>query len=113
MQAPKPPDDDLRTPVRDLIAFLGRPHMHTVIFHATAVRDGPIRFNPLLEASEVPRNTLVQRLKDLVAAGLLERHEYDEVPLRVEYEATPKFLDMVPVFVAMHNWGKQYALVQE
>ncbi len=111
MDVPRPPDEALRTPVSDLIAFLGRPHMHTVIFHATAVQDGAIRFNPLLAATNVPRNTLVQRLKDLVRAGLLERHEYAEVPLRVEYEATEKFVDLVPVFVKMHEWGKNHALV--
>lgn len=109
----KPPGTPKKTPVVDLLAFLGRPHMLTVIFHAGPNADGAIRFNRILESSGVPRNTLVTRLRELVEAGLLERAEYDEIPPRVEYQPTQKLIDLIPAFKAMHKWGDRYALASD
>ncbi len=100
----KPPGDPAKTPFVDLVAYLGRPHVMDILFHAGPGADGPIRFNDLMAQSGVPRNTLVNRLKELVAAGFLERHEYDENPPRVEYEVTEKTVDLIPAFKALHAW---------
>lgn len=43
--------------------------------------------------------TLSQRLKDLVAQGIVERNVYPEVPIRVEYSLSQKGLRMADLFL--------------
>ncbi|TMT86339.1 transcriptional regulator [Haloterrigena sp. H1] len=59
---------------------------------------------------DVPANTLSERLKELVAAGLLRRESYDEVPPRVEYEPTEKGRAVFPAFGHLHAWAIEYDL---
>lgn len=103
----KPP---ARGTVTGLIQFLARPHMHTIIFHVGALADRPQRYGQILEATGVPRNTLTNRLHELVEAGLFARTEHEENPPRVEYEPQQKMLDMIPMFKEMHAWADRYSL---
>ena len=58
------------------------------------VRDlmrGKQRFAEFLESKEgIPTNTLAERLKRLVRAGIVESHRYSEHPPRLEYLLTSK-----------------------
>ncbi len=58
-------------------------------------------------------NTLSDRLKELVKAGLLSRTSYNEIPPRVDYEATPKAVDLKPVFEALGEWAERHTLRPE
>ena len=51
--------------------------------------EGAVRFNEFKQAlGAVPPRTLAQRLVELEAAGVLERHVVDARPPRVEYRLT-------------------------
>lgn len=102
-----------QTEVRDLVAFLARRRMMDTLWAMGPGGEGPIRFNAILAGSDVPRNTLAKRLRDLVDAGFVERWEADGPPPRVTYELTPKFLDLVPALQAMHAWGDKHRLEQD
>ena len=47
-------------------------------------------------------------LKDLEADELVQRIQYNEMPLRVEYSLTEKGRDLLPVFYAISQWGMKY-----
>lgn len=48
---------------------------------------------------------LSQSLKDLEAAGILERRQYNEVPPRVEYSLTQNGKDLLPALQMLALWG--------
>lgn len=77
------------------------------------VRDlmrGKRRFAEFLESKEgIPTNTLAERLKRLVRAGIVASVRYSEHPPRVEYQLTPKGEDLRPIIRAMVDWGVQHA----
>ncbi|MFB9808049.1 winged helix-turn-helix transcriptional regulator [Haladaptatus pallidirubidus] len=80
--------DDNRT-MAALLNLLGKKHT-IVILHQFATGDGPLRFGDLEEAVDIAPNTLSNRLEELTEVGLLTRQAYDEIPPRVEYNATEK-----------------------
>jgi DNA-binding HxlR family transcriptional regulator len=62
-----------------------------------AVREvflGDRRFDEMVRRTGAPRDTLAARLKTLVGAGILERQQYSEHPVRHEYRLTPAGLDL-------------------
>ena len=56
-----------------------------------ALLPGPMRFSELSQAiPQISDRLLSMRLKELEACGLVARRVWDEAPVRVEYELTPK-----------------------
>ncbi len=51
---------------------------------------------------------LVERLKELEMAGLVERHVYPETPVRVEYELTEKGRELEPVMDQVQKWADKW-----
>ncbi len=74
---------------------------------------GPHRFVDLQERLSISPNTLSDRLRELVEAGLLTRTAYNEIPPRVDYQATPKALDLLPVFESLTAWAARNDLRAE
>lgn len=76
------------------------------------VRDllrGKKRYAEFLESSEgIPTNILAERLKRLVAKGVIRSHRYSQHPPRVEYELTAKGEDLRPIVRSMAEWGVRY-----
>jgi DNA-binding HxlR family transcriptional regulator len=67
---------------------------------------GPRRFQDFQESlAGVAPNTLSARLKDLEAAGFIERKVYSEHPPRLEYRLTEKGKSFGPVMRALREWG--------
>lgn len=51
---------------------------------------------------------LTNALKELETNELIQRIQYNEMPLRVEYSLTEKGRDLLPVFYAISQWGLKY-----
>ena len=67
------------------------------------------RFQDFAEALPgIPPNTLSARLKQLEAAGIVERRLYEQHPPRAEYLLTRKGRELGPVVAAMHKWGRRH-----
>ena len=49
---------------------------------------------------------LSQTLKEMESDGLVERKEYLEVPVRVEYSATEKAKKLQPIMAALIRWAQ-------
>ena len=78
-----------------------------------AVREvsfGRRRFSEILEGTGAPGDRLGPRLKALVAAGVLERRQYQEAPARFDYHLTEAGRDLVPVLRALMAWGDRWVV---
>jgi DNA-binding HxlR family transcriptional regulator len=82
------------------------------------LRDGAIRYNAIrrgllkgMEGSaEIAPRVLSRELKSLIALGLLERIDYRQLPLRVEYCLTKTGHSLVPLIEAVHDWSVKHWL---
>jgi len=66
------------------------------------------RFEQFQQRLGVSRATLVQRLRKLVAAGMLEKIAYQEHPRRYEYRLTDKGRAFFDVLAAMWRFGEDW-----
>ncbi len=69
---------------------------------------GVRRFDDFVERLGISRNVLTTRLEGLVAAGILERHPYDERRGRYDYVLTDKGRALWPVMTALRQWGDEW-----
>jgi DNA-binding HxlR family transcriptional regulator len=66
------------------------------------------RFDDFQRDLGTTRHRLADRLRKLVAAGILERVRYRERPPRHEYRLTEKGKDLYPVIVSLTRWGDRW-----
>lgn len=67
------------------------------------------RFGELRQAIPgITQHMLTAQLRELESDGLVSRTIYAEVPLRVEYEITPKALGLGPTMEALTSWWQTY-----
>ncbi|HEY7146449.1 MAG TPA: winged helix-turn-helix transcriptional regulator [Streptosporangiaceae bacterium] len=74
------------------------------------VAGGIHRFDELQAELSVSRKVLAERLRLLVADGVLEKRPYRAHPPRFEYHLTEAGRGLLPVLVALQNWGTRYLL---
>ena len=77
------------------------------------VRDlarGLARFDELAESLHISRKVLTERLNGLLESGIVERSAYQERPTRYAYELTPRGRALLPVLVALQDWGDRWLL---
>ncbi len=72
--------------------------------------NGVRRFDQIRDHVGVSDPVLADRLRKLVAAGVLEASPYREPGRRTRYEyrLTTKGLDLYPVLIALLRWGDRY-----
>ena len=70
---------------------------------------GVRRFDDFQKDLGVARNVLTDRLTKLVEHGVLERRPYEARPPRFEYRLTQKGKALLPVLLAMMQWGDRWA----
>jgi DNA-binding HxlR family transcriptional regulator len=67
--------------------------------------DGKARFNELVQRLRtVTPTTLTRQLRELERDGFVTRTQYNEIPPRVEYEATELLETLVPVLDTITEW---------
>ena len=70
--------------------------------------NGPVRFGKLAaQIPDISRKILTEQLKELEDDGLILRHSYPEKPPRVEYELSDIGKTVLPILMAMTEWGGQ------
>ena len=70
---------------------------------------GVTRFDEIQRDLGISRKVLAERLKWLVANGVLEQHAYHERPPRHEYRLTQKGFELADVLLAIAAWGDRWA----
>jgi DNA-binding HxlR family transcriptional regulator len=70
---------------------------------------GKKHFNELLDSVEgINSKTLSLRIRELERDGLIKRHIFHEMPLRVEYELTEKAMRLTPILEQMGEFSTRY-----
>lgn len=103
MYEPKLPKD-IRCPLEsalELFAGRWRSRILCMLFTNESMRYGEIKKN--LEG--MTDTVLAATLKELVAADLIERRQYSEIPPRVEYRLKPKAASLVPLLRRICHWS--------
>jgi DNA-binding HxlR family transcriptional regulator len=67
------------------------------------------RFDAFEDRLRITRHILADRLKKLVAHGVLKKVPYQENPVRYEYRLTQAGLDLYPLLSCLRYWGDRYA----
>ncbi|MDD5845111.1 MAG: winged helix-turn-helix transcriptional regulator [Atopobiaceae bacterium] len=58
----------------------------------------------------ITNTMLASSLKELEADGLVERHQYDEMPVRVEYRLAPRARTLIPILMELKDWGEAHLM---
>src|SRR3954451_2575340 len=88
--------------VRRAADLLERRYVISVVW---ASLEGAVRFNEFRQAvAGVPPRTLTERLRELEAAGVLERRVMDASPPYAEYRLTARGRALAPVVQALSAW---------
>ncbi|MDO5293961.1 MAG: helix-turn-helix domain-containing protein [bacterium] len=70
---------------------------------------GTKRFNELKRSvTGITQKVLTSHLRDMEAAGLVDRKVYPEVPPKVEYTLTETGYSLKPILDSMVLWGTNY-----
>ena len=73
----------------------------------------PVRHKKFQETLKgISSKTLAYRLHELEKSGILERHSYNEIPPRVEYQLTPKGQELVESVINLLQWMRKWSLLQ-
>ena len=108
------PGEDVRgCSIDEMFHLLGRTHVMDILRVFIHEDPNPERFVHLQDRLSISPSTLSARLKELVATGLLTRTAYNQIPPRVDYQATPKALELQPVFDSLIAWTQRNDLKPE
>lgn len=70
------------------------------------LRAGPRRFGELKRlVAGISEKVLIQHLRELTADGILVRHDYQEVPPRVDYAMTEFGHTLALALIPLCDWG--------
>ena len=73
------------------------------------LKERPWRFNELQRDLEgISQKVLTDSLRQMIDDGLVYRHDYQEMPPKVEYGLTKLGKEMLPIIEALANFGNYY-----
>ncbi|ANH73747.1 hxlR-like helix-turn-helix family protein [Ralstonia insidiosa] len=94
--------------------MLARVGQKWTVLTMVALQDAPMRFGDIRRRLEgVSQKMLTQTLRAMERDGLIERHVYDERPLRVEYALSPLARTLLPLVIALKTWAEDSLKVIE
>lgn len=93
-------------PVSTTLDLIGGKYKALILWH---LADGKLRFSQLTKKiSKATPKMLTQQLREMEAQNLIHREVYPVVPPKVEYSLTDLGRSLMPVLVAMRDWGAEY-----
>ena len=98
--------NDHHCPVEATLGLIGGKYKALILWKLIPA---PMRFSELRRA--VPGATpkmLTQQLRELESDRLIHREVFPVIPPRVEYSLTELGQSVMPVLVAMRDWGAEY-----
>ena len=66
------------------------------------------RFDKIARNTGAPRDVLTSRLRRLEEAGIVEKRQYQERPVRFEYHLTKAGDELRPVLLSIAQWGDKW-----
>lgn len=99
-------EKEYHCPVEATIDVLGGKWKLTILWHLV---EGPHRFAEVGRlVGGISDRMLARQLRELEAEGLVERHDFEELPPRVEYRLTPYGRTVEPLISAICRWGSAH-----
>ncbi len=93
-------------PVSATLDLIGGKYKALILWHLS---DGTLRFSQLRQrVAGATAKMLTQQLRELEAEDLVHRKVYPVVPPKVEYSLTSLGESLLPILVAMRDWGADY-----
>ncbi len=93
-------------PVSATLDLIGGKYKALILWHLS---DGTLRFSQLRQrVAGATAKMLTQQLRELEAEDLVHRKVYPVVPPKVEYSLTSLGKSLLPILVAMRDWGADY-----
>ena len=95
-----------RCPVEATLELIGGKYKALILWHLS---DGKLRFSELRKAiTNATPKMLTQQLRELESQALIHREVFPVVPPKVEYSLTELGRSLLPILVAMRDWGADY-----
>lgn len=101
----------LCTKVERAFAMLGKRWTGLIVL---ILMEKPHRFSDLGEKiPSISDRMLAQRLKELIAEGIIHREVFPETPVRIEYSLTEKGQALGPAIEAISQWGENWFTIED
>ncbi len=98
--------DKQNCPVESTLELIGGKYKALILWH---LADKTLRFSQLQkEISGATAKMLTQQLRELEAQKLIHREVFPIIPPKVEYSLTDLGRSLMPILVAMRDWGANY-----
>ena len=93
-------------PVEATLELIGGKYKALILWHLS---EGDLRFSELRKVihGATPK-MLTQQLRELEAQDLVHREVFPVIPPRVEYSLTDLGRSLMPILIAMRDWGSGY-----
>ncbi len=93
-------------PVETTIELIGGKYKALILWHLAKEK---LRYSELKKLlSGITPKMLTQQLRELEAKSLIHREVFPIVPPKVEYSLTDLGRSLMPILVAMRDWGSGY-----
>ena len=93
-------------PVESTLELIGGKYKALILWHLS---DSTLRFSELRKAiSGATAKMLTQQLRELETQKLVHREVFPVIPPKVEYSLTDLGRSLLPILVAMRDWGTDY-----
>ena len=95
-------------PIERGMRMIGGKWKGSILWH---LKDGPIRFNELArQLGGASKKMVTQRLKELEALGLVERHVLSTRPIAVTYEITEFGRSTLGILDQLRGWAEKHSI---
>ena len=93
-------------PVEATLDLIGGKYKALILWHLS---ENKLRFSELRKViTNATPKMLTQQLRELESQALIHREVFPVVPPKVEYSLTELGRSLLPILVAMRDWGADY-----
>lgn len=92
-------------PVEATLDLIGGKYKTLILWHLS---NGKLRFSELKKLVSATPKMLTQQLREMESQRLVHREVFPVVPPKVEYSLTDLGKSLLPILVAMRDWGADY-----
>jgi DNA-binding HxlR family transcriptional regulator len=93
--------------LHEAIELVGKRWTGAIIY--VLLQGGAMRFSQIAQAvPDLSDRLLSERMKELEARGIVDRHVHTDTPARVEYELTSRGMELAPAIRELKSWADRW-----
>ena len=98
-------------PVEATLELIGGKYKALILWH---LAESKLRYSQLRQSIKgITPKMLTQQLRELESKELIHREVFPVIPPKVEYSLTVLGQSLMPVLIAMRDWGVDYLRTQD